>query len=99
MTLDQTLTSLHPLGDVPWEQSDDDELFTQPYVDIDEDRGVPVPHRYVHGGFRGTDTRFSFYFPPTSGYEGRFFQHATPVPQSENLAQENTGSTTRSRSR
>ena len=91
MTLDQTLTSLHPLGDVLWKQSDDDELFTQPYVDIDEDRGVPVPHRYVHGGFRGTDTRFSFYFPTTSGYEGRFFQHATPVPQSENLAQENTG--------
>ena len=46
-----------------------------------------MPHRYVHGGFRGTDTRFSFYLPPKQQYRGRFFQHLTPVPDSENLAQ------------
>lgn len=65
--------------------------FTQPYVDIDEPRESPVPHRYVHGGFGGTDTRFSFYLPSADVYEGRFFQHVTPVPQSENLAQHATG--------
>jgi hypothetical protein len=64
-----------------------DPLFAQPYVDIDEWRDGPVRHRYVHGGFKGTDTRFSFYFPPKDQYQGRFFQHITPVPDSENLAQ------------
>ncbi|MEW9856374.1 hypothetical protein [Novosphingobium sp. M1R2S20] len=66
---------------------DADPLFAQPYIDVDEWREAPVRHRYVHGGFRGTDTRFSFYFPPKEQYEGRFFQHITPVPDSENLAQ------------
>ena len=40
-----------------------DPRFNDPYVDIDEQRNTPVPHRYVHGGFKGTDARFSFYFP------------------------------------
>ena len=48
---------------------------------------APVRHRYVHGGFKGTDTRFSFYLPPKEQYQGRFFQHITPAPDSENLAQ------------
>ena len=64
-----------------------DPLFSQPYVDIDEWRDAPVRHRYVHGGFKGTETRFSFYFPPKEQYQGRFFQHLTPVPDSENLGQ------------
>lgn len=68
-----------------------DELFARPFVDLDEWREVPVRHRYVHGGFTGTDTRFSFYFPAEHAYEGRFFQHVTPVPQSENLASEIVG--------
>ena len=68
-----------------------DPLFTQPYVDVDEWRDVPVRHRYVHGGFADTDTRFSVYLPPAEIYEGRFFQHITPVPDSEHLAQEATG--------
>ncbi|MET0365493.1 MAG: hypothetical protein ABW169_12655 [Sphingobium sp.] len=66
---------------------DADPLFAQPYIDIDEWRDGPVRHRYVHGGFKGTDTRFSFYFPSKADYRGRFFQHITPVPDSENLAQ------------
>jgi hypothetical protein len=61
--------------------------FVSPYVDVDEWREDPVGHRYVHGGFTGTDTRFSIYFPPAEQYAGRFFQHVTPVPDSENLAQ------------
>jgi hypothetical protein len=64
-----------------------DPLFKEPYIDVDEWRNQPVRHHYVHGGFKGTDTRFSFYFPAKSLYHGRFFQHITPVPDSENLAQ------------
>src|SRR6516165_5232369 len=68
-----------------------DPLFGQPYVDKDEWRDAPVRHRYIHGGFKGTDTRFSFYFPPKSEYQGRFFQYITPVPDSENLSQNGKG--------
>ena len=64
-----------------------DAMFSQPYTDVDELRDKPVRHHYVHGGFKGTDTRFSFYFPEKSQYQGRFFQHITPVPDNENLAQ------------
>jgi hypothetical protein len=68
-----------------------DPLFKEPYVDIDEWRDVPVRHRYVHGGFMGTDTRFSFYFPPKEQYQGRFFHYITPVPDSETLSQGASG--------
>lgn len=68
-----------------------DTLFKSPYVDIDEWRDVPAQHRYVHGGFKGTDTRFSFYFPVKEQYQGRFFQYITPVPDNENLSQGATG--------
>ena len=64
-----------------------DEYFGEPYVDLDEWREVPVRHRYVHGGFAQTETRFSIYLPPAARYQRRFFQHITPVPDSENLAQ------------
>jgi hypothetical protein len=65
--------------------------FERPYVDIDEERAAPSLHRYVHGGFEGTETRFSAYFPPADAYRGRFFQHITPVPDSENLARAAVG--------
>jgi len=68
-----------------------DDLFGEPIIDVDEWRGAPVRHRYVHGAFAGTLTRFSIYLPPSERYEGRFFQHITPVPDSENLAQIATG--------
>src|SRR6266704_7225268 len=64
-----------------------DPLFKEPYIDVDEWRNAPVRHRYVHGGFKGTDTRFSFYFPPKDQYLGHFFQYITPVPDSEKLSQ------------
>jgi hypothetical protein len=41
-----------------------------PFLDADERRESPRTHRYVHGGFAGTHTRFSFYFPPTGQYRG-----------------------------
>ena len=68
-----------------------DPLFKAPYIDVDEWRDTPTRHRYVHGGFKGTDTRFSFYFPPKPKYVGHFFQYITPVPDSENLSQGNQG--------
>src|SRR6185503_3079690 len=46
-----------------------DPLFDTPFVDVDEWRDDPVHHRYVHGGFEGTDTLFSMYFPPPERYE------------------------------
>ncbi|MFJ8951440.1 hypothetical protein ACIRO1_15130 [Streptomyces sp. NPDC102381] len=67
------------------------QTFDSAYVDIDEWRETPQPHRYIHGGFKGTDTRFSLYFPSAASYQGRFFQHITPVPESEHLAQSATG--------
>ena len=68
-----------------------DLLFKAPYIDVDEWRESPVHHRYVHGGFKGTETRFSFYFPPKEHYQGHFFQYITPVPDSETLSQGNQG--------
>jgi hypothetical protein len=52
----------------------DDPFFGAPFVDTDEWRDAPVRHRYIHGGFEGTDTRFSFYMPPPDTYGGRFLQ-------------------------
>jgi hypothetical protein len=63
-----------------------DPRFNDPYVDLDEQRNTPAPHRYVHGGFKGTDARFSFYFPPQEQYQGRFFQNTHQLLTSENGA-------------
>ena len=51
-----------------------DTFFGKPYLDGDEERTAIAPHRYVHGGFEGTGTRFSLYFPPGELYRGRFIQ-------------------------
>lgn len=53
--------------------------FREPFIEVDEERVDPVPHRYVHGGFAGTDARFSFYFPPAAQYRGRFFHNTYPM--------------------
>ncbi len=45
-----------------------DATFSDPYVDIDEWRDEPVRHRYIHGGFAKTETRFSMYLPPAELY-------------------------------
>jgi hypothetical protein len=67
-----------------------DAMFTIPFVDVDEWRDEPVRHRYVHGGFEGTDCRFSLYFPDRARYEGRFFQPLSPVPGSEHGVRDGT---------
>jgi hypothetical protein len=77
-----------PEGD---QNATQDPLFKEPYVDKDGWRDKPVRHRYVHGGFKGNEARFSFYFPPKDRYQGRFFQHVTAIPISENLGQFMTG--------
>src|ERR1700728_2743534 len=51
-----------------------DSFFGAPYIDRDQELDAPVAHRYIHGGFEGTDTRFSFRFPPKERYQGRMYQ-------------------------
>jgi hypothetical protein len=68
-----------------------DTLFKKPYIDKDEWREKPVRHRYVHGGFEGTEARFSFYFPAKEQFKGHFFQYITPFPDNENLSQGASG--------
>jgi hypothetical protein len=62
-----------------------DAQFNRPYVEVSEWREQPVPHRYVRGGFAGTDARFSFYFPPKDKYEGRFFHNTYPLATSSDI--------------
>ncbi|MDO4285071.1 MAG: hypothetical protein Q4C60_07010 [Eubacteriales bacterium] len=64
-----------------------DEQFARPYVDEDEMRDKPARHRYIHGGFEGTQTRFCFYFPEKEAYADRFFQPLSPVVGDEREAQ------------
>lgn len=51
-----------------------DPFFGPARVDADEWRDAPRRHRYAHGAFEGTDTRFSLYLPEASVYDGRFMQ-------------------------
>ena len=62
-----------------------DPQFNQPYVEVNEWRTQPMPHRYVHGGFKGTDARFSFYFPAPERYEGRFFHNTYPMATTSDI--------------
>lgn len=43
-------------------------------------------HLYVHGGFKGTDTKFTFYFPPKEQFQGRFYQPTHQLLTNENSA-------------
>jgi hypothetical protein len=62
-----------------------DRLFKTPYIDKDEWRDAPIRHRYVHGGYNGTQLRFTFYFPPKELYKGRFFQALPAVSGREDV--------------
>lgn len=64
-----------------------DPQFSKPYIDEDEWRDIPVKHRYIHGGFEGTETRFCFYFPEPEMYQGRFFQKLDPIQGPETSVQ------------
>jgi hypothetical protein len=64
-----------------------DVQFQKPYLDVDEWREGAVRYHYVHGGFEGTECRFSFYFPTKEQYGGRFFHFTAPMQGSENASQ------------
>jgi hypothetical protein len=51
-----------------------DSHFGAPYVDVDEWREEPYPHRHIHGGFGDCDSRFTFYFPRAEEWHGRLIQ-------------------------
>ena len=63
-----------------------DPQFSKGFIDIDEMRtrtledGRELPYRYMHGGFEGTDVKFSFCFPEKEAYEERFYQYLSPFP-------------------
>lgn len=63
-----------------------DPRYNDPYIDVEEWRNEPEPHRYVHGGFKGTDARFSFSFPAADRYQGRFFHNTYPLIVTEDIA-------------
>ena len=77
------MTIVEPAVRVTADSVDPD--FSEPFVDIDEQRSEPVPHRYVSGGFKGTHARFSFYFPPPEQYQGRFFHNTYPMAISSDI--------------
>jgi hypothetical protein len=63
-----------------------DPVLNQPYIDADHPgtitdptTNVTVSFRYIHGGFTGTNARFSFYFPAPDQYRGRFFENTYPT--------------------
>jgi hypothetical protein len=51
-----------------------DSFFGAPYIDRDEWRERPHPHRSIHGGFADCDTRFTFSFPAAEEWQGRMYQ-------------------------
>ena len=63
-----------------------DPYYSKPFIDTDERRerelpnGTKTAYRYMHGGFNGTQVRFSFYFPPKENFKGHFFQYLSPFP-------------------
>lgn len=73
-----------------------DLYFSEPYIDVEEWRESPLPHYFVHGGFRGTEkmgneVRFCLYFPKKENYEGRFYQYLSPAPEDEHESEHLTG--------
>ncbi|MDX6432827.1 MAG: hypothetical protein QOE54_5193 [Streptosporangiaceae bacterium] len=74
MTMESTDRLRVPLGDLevasytPTEKG-----FGAPWIDVDEWRETPYPHRHVHGGFTDTATKFTVYFPTEAVWGGRLF--------------------------
>lgn len=65
-----------------------DDQMKKPYTDINEQRTREgIQHTYVHGGFEGTDIKFSLYFPTKEDYQGRFFQYLPPAAGHEDASQ------------
>ena len=64
----------------------EDPTYQEPFVDVEEIRSRTAPdgrelsYRYVHGGFKGTDVKFSLCFPRRDAFKGRFFHYLSPFP-------------------
>ncbi len=54
---------------------------------------IKARHLYVHGGFKGTDTKFTFYFPPKEQYAERFYQATHQLLTNENSTPYNVAMT------
>jgi hypothetical protein len=55
---DLLMASQHPISR--------DALYPEPYLDVDEWRPEPVRHRYVHGGFAGSNDAITQFAPDRS---------------------------------
>jgi hypothetical protein len=74
MTIEATQAVRVPFGELETASYTPTENgFGAPWIDVDEWREAPYPHRHVHGGFTGTDTKFTAYFPPEDVWKGRLF--------------------------
>lgn len=69
--MDRVITETSDLDPSGYEVRDP--YFGKPYIDRDEWREKPYPHRNVHGGFENTATRFTFYFPKAEEWGGRLY--------------------------
>src|SRR5258708_12166406 len=77
-----TATSVDPRFNQPyvdvreWRDEPADAPVFPGTITREEGGAAPVKarHLYVHGGFTGTDAKFSFCFPPEEEYQGRFLQ-------------------------
>lgn len=56
------------------------------YIDVDEIRnrttpyGQEIVYRYIHGGFRKKEVKFSIHYPKQDRFRERFFQYLSPFP-------------------
>lgn len=57
--------------------------YSEPYIDRDEKNSEGKGYRYIHGGFKHTEIRFSMYFPEASNYRKRFIHFILPITGSE----------------
>jgi hypothetical protein len=87
-----------PAGPLFVTETSVDPVLNEPYVDADRPgtatdpaTGVTVDYRYIHGGFTGTNARFSFYFPAAEAYRGRFFQATYPLVTNEDEGNSDAG--------
>ncbi len=66
-----------------------DEFYAKRYIDVDEMRtrvtpyGDEIEFRYVHGGFEGTNVKFSLCMPKKENCDGRIYNYLNPSPDGD----------------
>ena len=84
--------AMQPQGGMLVSADCEDPAFNERTFVIDRTAEVatPLPHTRVEAHFEPRDGqpqfRITLYLPPRAGWQGRFFQHAYPLEQPENLA-------------